>query len=53
MKTPDWPDLTVDHKAWEQAKELLGETADLSLLCRLAQDLKDGMNAGKAKQVTP
>jgi hypothetical protein len=53
MKTPDWPDFTVDHLAWEQAKELLGETANISLLAQLAQQLKDGMNASKTKKATP
>lgn len=46
---PNWPDFTVDNLAWAQAKEMLGETAELSLLVRLASDLKDAMK-GKVKK---
>jgi hypothetical protein len=44
-KALGWPDLTVDQRAWEQAKAELGTTASVSDLAQRAQRLKARMLA--------
>jgi hypothetical protein len=40
----DWPDLSVDQRAWEQAKRQAGPNASVSAIAKRAQAIKLSMN---------
>jgi len=48
--TKRWPDVTVDQRAWELAKELCGAEAIFSHIAQKAQWIKSVLLTAKAKE---
>ena len=46
----NWPNLTIDQRAWELAKTALGKDAPTRDLIAKAQEIKDALKKGETKE---